>query len=233
MHQVKTILPDLSCILICMNFTTIFYDLDDTLYPPTTGIWEVIVQRMQQFMEEQVGIPQNEVMERRKYYFQTYGTTMRGLYFEKGIDIHAYLDYVHQIPIREYLQPDPKLREVLLRYPQKRWILTNSDRRHAAQVLSALKVEDLFEGVIDILDMFPNCKPEHSVFTCAMQRAGESNPQSCILVDDNPNNINAAREFGFYTVRPLIRNDHAQPDISIASIHELGQALDSILQIKK
>ena len=33
-----------------MQYTTIFFDLDDTLYSPDTGIWSAIRERMNQYM---------------------------------------------------------------------------------------------------------------------------------------------------------------------------------------
>ena len=37
-----------------MCFETLFFDLDDTLYPPTSGLWDAIGERIETFMREYV-----------------------------------------------------------------------------------------------------------------------------------------------------------------------------------
>ena len=39
-----------------MKFTTIFFDLDDTIYPHESGLWEAIKARISQYMHEELGI---------------------------------------------------------------------------------------------------------------------------------------------------------------------------------
>ena len=41
--------------------TTLFFDLDDTLYPSASGLWEAIRQRMTTYMEERLGFSADEV----------------------------------------------------------------------------------------------------------------------------------------------------------------------------
>src|SRR6266545_4491981 len=62
-----------------MRFTTLFIDLDDTLYPSSTGLWHAIKERMNLFMRERLYIPEAEIPSLREQYFNTYGTTLRGL----------------------------------------------------------------------------------------------------------------------------------------------------------
>ena len=44
-----------------MRFTTIFFDLDDTLYPPSTGLWKTIKERMNIYMRERMGFPEDQI----------------------------------------------------------------------------------------------------------------------------------------------------------------------------
>jgi len=60
-----------------MNFETIFFDLDGTLYDNRSGLWEVIRQRMSLYMNERLGLSWDIIPELRKHYFETYGTTLR------------------------------------------------------------------------------------------------------------------------------------------------------------
>ena len=38
-----------------MPFTTLFFDLDDTLYPPSTGVWDAIGDRIDLYIQTRVG----------------------------------------------------------------------------------------------------------------------------------------------------------------------------------
>ena len=66
-------------------------------------------------------------------------------------------------PIHDYLSENPTLRMVLLQYPQRKVIFTNSDAHHAQRVLNTLRIADLFEQIIDIGQSSPgvNPKPKH------------------------------------------------------------------------
>ena len=84
-----------------MNFSTLFFDLDDTLYPNNTGLWEAIRERMALYMSERLGLPREQVQTLRKTYFQTYGTTLRGLQLHHEVDVDDYLAFVHDLPLEE------------------------------------------------------------------------------------------------------------------------------------
>ena len=60
-----------------MNITTIFFDLDDTLYPASTGLWKKIKERMNIYMRERMGFPAGQIPYLREKYYLEYGTTLR------------------------------------------------------------------------------------------------------------------------------------------------------------
>src|SRR5512141_1516987 len=91
----------------------LLFDLDDTLYPTSAGMMQEISARMSEFMVEQVGIPRSDVERVRHDYWDRYGTTLRGLYIERHIDAQAFLDYVHNVRVESYLQPDARLDAML------------------------------------------------------------------------------------------------------------------------
>ena len=75
-----------------MRFTTIFFDLDDTLYPSSTNLWLAIKGRMNEFMRDRMNIPVNEIPALREKYYLQYGTTMRGLQANHKIDVDDFLN---------------------------------------------------------------------------------------------------------------------------------------------
>ena len=48
---------------------TLLIDLDDTTYPTSIGVWPILTQRVYQYMHEIVGIPENEIPEKRDRLF--------------------------------------------------------------------------------------------------------------------------------------------------------------------
>lgn len=183
-----------------MPFTTIFFDLDDTLYPASSGLWSVIRERINHYMHERLNIPWDEVPALRERLYRTYGTTLRGLEAHYPVDKLDYLAYVHDVPVSDYLKPDLAQRAIISALPTRKWILTNADTAHARRVLSALHLEDCFDGIVDVVAVHPYCKPQPEAFQIALEKAGESDPRRCVLIDDLRHTTRAARAFGFYSL---------------------------------
>ncbi|GAB4565168.1 MAG: pyrimidine 5'-nucleotidase [Anaerolineales bacterium] len=183
-----------------MRFTTIFFDLDDTLYPPDTGLWLAIKERMNSYMRERMGFPEEQISSVREKYFLQYGTTLRGLQANHEIDVEDFLAYVHDLPLKEYLTPNPTLRSIIASLPTRNLIFTNADRHHADRVLTTLGLRDLFEIVVDVNAIAPYCKPMPEAFQIAMKTAGEKDPYKCVMIDDIHRTTRAAKEAGLFSI---------------------------------
>ena len=187
-----------------------FIDLDVTVYPASSGVWPLAAERMVIYMNEVLGIPLAEAPALRERLFHKYGTTLRGLQLEYGIDSEDYLAYVHDLDLHNLLEPDPELKEALARFNQPKWIFTNATREHAQNVLSAIQVAECFSGIIDIRDVQPYCKPDPSAYRIALQLAGSLAPEEVLMVDDRKENLDVAANLGFKTVliSPLPQNGY-------------------------
>ena len=192
-----------------MNSSTIFFDLDDTLYPPSSGLWPLIKDRIGLFMTERLNIPLDQVGPLRKQLFDEYGTTLRGLQVTRSVDVQDYLAFVHAIRLEDYIQPDPVLTSVLSGLPARKFIFTNADVQHARRVLRVLQIEEFFEGIIDIVAITPYCKPMPPAFTIALQAAGDPDPRSCVMIDDLPHTTRMARQLGLFSI--LFGTAESQP----------------------
>ncbi len=179
-----------------MRFTTLFFDLDDTLYPSSTGLWHAIKERMNLYMRERLGIPEDDIPVLREQYFKMYGTTLRGLQTRHNVDKEEYLAFVHDLPLRDYLSPNPVVREVIASLPTRKLIFTNADIPHARRVLATLQLEDLFETIVDVNAVEPYCKPMPESFAIAMDLADEPDPRKCVMIDDLPRTTRAALQVG-------------------------------------
>ena len=205
---------------------TILIDLDDTVYPASSGVWLAIQARMEKYMLERLRIPPQDVPAMRRDLYLKYGTTLRGLQVTRHIDELDFLSFVHDVPVCNLLTPDQAVREALLKISQPKFIFTNADRHHARRVLEVLELSDCFEGIIDILDIAPYCKPMPEAFQIAMKLANVTDPQDCIFIDDGLHNLAGARKLGIFTIH--VGGD-VSPDQCDASIQSLVQ-LPAVLQ---
>ncbi|THU46313.1 hypothetical protein C4D60_Mb09t03600 [Musa balbisiana] len=158
------------------KYDCLLFDLDDTLYPLSSGIAIQCRNNIGDYLVEKLGIEENKVSALCNLLYKNYGTTMAGL---KAIgydfDYDDYHSFVHGRLPHENLKPDPVLRQLLLSLPIRKvvssssvlqklspslclsnsWIFlaaiqvfTNADKVHAAKVLKKLRLEDCFEGII-------------------------------------------------------------------------------------
>lgn len=183
-----------------MRFTTIFFDLDDTLYPPGTGLWNAIKERMTAYMRERMGFPEEQIAHIREKYYLQYGTTLRGLQANHDIDPQDFLAYVHDLPLKDYLTPNPTLRSVIASLPTRNLIFTNADIPHAKRVLTVLDLRDLFDVIVDINAISPYCKPMPESFRVALKAAGEKDPAKCVMIDDIHRTTSAASQAGLFSI---------------------------------
>ena len=183
-----------------MRFTTIFFDLDDTLYPNSTGLWKAIKERMNLYMRDRMGIPEEEVPILREQYFKMYGTTLRGLQARHHVNVDDYLAFVHDLPLKDYLTPNPLQREIIASLPSRKLIFTNADVNHARRVLTLLNLDDLFETIVDVNAVAPYCKPMPESFAIAQELADEPDPRKCVVIDDLPRTTRAALDVGMASI---------------------------------
>jgi pyrimidine 5'-nucleotidase len=211
-----------------MQYSTIFFDLDDTLYPSTNGLWEAIRERMNLYMEERLNLPSDEISELRRYYFIKYGTTLRGLQVHHDVDADEFLAFVHDLPLKSFLKPDPVLQKLVQSLPQKKWIFTNADAAHANRVMDLLGVEDCFNGIIDVRANNFFCKPQLEAYRSALAHAGETDPTRCVFLDDSARNLAPATQLGFFTV--LVGANEPDPAArhTISSIYDLPQQIPAL-----
>ncbi len=211
-----------------MKFTTLFFDLDDTLYTNTCGLWPAIKDRIGRYMIERIGVPAEQAPELRKMFYETYGTTLRGLQQHFQVDSEDFLAYVHDVPLERFIGPDPELRRLLLSLPQEKWIFTNADDRHACRVLEMLGVSDLFAGVVDVRSMQYCCKPQAEAYRIAMRLAGEDQPERSVLLDDSPRNLAPAKDLGFWTVLVGAEERHPAAHTPVKNLLDLPGALPEL-----
>jgi putative hydrolase of the HAD superfamily len=174
------------------------FDLDNTLYPPSSRLFELIDQRMALFIADRFGIDGLSARALQKHYYRKHGTTLRGLMTVDGVDPHAFMDFVHEID-HGRIAANPSLALAIGRLPGKRFILTNGSVKHATNVAKAIGIFDLFDGVFDIAaaDFVP--KPESVVYERFLAHFGVA-PERAAMFEDLAHNLIVPHRMGMTTV---------------------------------
>ncbi len=201
-------------------------DLDNTLYPPDNGLWHAIGRRIDLYMIERLGYRPDEVSRWRKDYLDTFGTTLNALRHHYGIDPFDFLEYVHDLPLEQYLRSAPELDRMLGRLNLHKVIFTNADAPHAERVLGHLGIAHHFERIIDIQALEFQNKPDHAAYRKAMQFLA-ARPEECLFADDSLPNLLPARELGMLTVLVGDCDQSAGVDFQIRRITDLEDLLDA------
>ncbi len=173
-------------------------DLDNTLYPASCDLFELIDQRMGAYIGQRFNVDAAEAWRIQKGYFASHGTTLAGLMADHRIDPHEFLDYVHDIET-DRLSPDPQLKAALNALPGRKIVFTNGDAPYAARVLAALDLADCFEGVFDIHGSGYRPKPDPHAYA-TFCHTHDVDPARAIFLEDMARNLKPAKAIGMTTV---------------------------------
>lgn len=202
----------------------LLFDLDNTLYPPERELFNLIDVRINRFMTEQVGIPAGAVDALRREYWAAYGVTLQGLIRHHGVDPEDYLHYVHDVDVTVRLTPDPELRAMLARLPQRKAVFTNGSSCHAGRVLAALGIADQFDAVYDIRVAGYLPKPYPDPYQAVLADLAVA-PECCTMIEDSRDNLRTAKSLGMTTVLVGAGATPAYVDLHLPDVRALAAAL--------
>ena len=174
------------------------FDLDNTLYPFHLNLWQQVDERIRGYVAEFLKVSKDEAFRVQKDYYKRYGTTMRGLMTEHGMNPDDYLDYVHRID-HSPLEPNPALGAALEKLPGRKLILTNGTRRHADAVMKRLEVHGHFEDVFDIVAAGLEPKPSPKTYERFL-KLHDVDPHRAAMFEDLARNLEAPHALGMTTV---------------------------------
>ncbi len=186
------------------------FDLDNTLYPAGSPLWPQIDQRITAFVAGLFGIDGMSARALQKYYYQRYGTTLRGLMIEHDLDPAIFLDFAHDID-RSTLAADEALATAIAALPGRRFILTSGSHGHAMKTTAHLKIDHLFDGVFDIAagDFIP--KPDERTYRRFLEHFS-IDPLKAAMFEDIPRNLEVPHRLGMTTVLVAPRIDSNERD---------------------
>ncbi|MDR7036888.1 MULTISPECIES: pyrimidine 5'-nucleotidase [Methylobacterium] len=174
------------------------FDLDNTLYPSDARVWPQVDERITLYVMRLYGLDGLSARALQKHFYHRYGTTLKALMIEDGVEPHDFLDFAHDID-HSSIKLDTALGDAIERLPGRKLILTNGSRRHAENVAGKLGILDHFEDVFDIAaaDFVP--KPERTTYERFLTRHGVD-PRRSALFEDIARNLVVPHDLGMATV---------------------------------
>jgi hypothetical protein len=84
------------------------FDLDNTLYPHDVNLWQQVDVRIRDYIADFLKLSHDEAFRLQKDLYRRYGTSLRGLMEEHGLEPDEFLEMVHDIDYSP-LTPNPAL----------------------------------------------------------------------------------------------------------------------------
>lgn len=208
------------------------FDLDNCLYPASTGLFTLIDERMGRYIERLLGCDATEAKRIQKAHFHAHGTTLAGLIKDHDVDPHHFLADVHDIPL-DRVKSDELLGQALSQLPGRRFVFTNGDAPYARRVLEAIGILRLFDDLHDIHASDLRPKPDPFGYALLCERFG-IDPHHALLADDMAQNLAPAKQLGMTTIwvdNGSERGNHGY-DKSVVDvrINDVGAWLECILR---
>ena len=207
------------------------FDLDNCLYPASTGLFGLIDERMGAYIQRLLDCDPVEARRVQKAHFHQHGTTLAGLMAEHDVDPHHFLDDVHAIPL-DRVSRDDRLARGLGRLPGRKFVFTNGDAPYARRVLDAIGVPDHFECLHDIHASELRPKPDPHGYRLLCAQFG-IDPGRAVMVEDMAQNLRPAKALGMTTIWVDNGSERGNHDYDADAIDEritnVGEWLEQIL----
>ncbi|XDZ65306.1 pyrimidine 5'-nucleotidase [Alphaproteobacteria bacterium LSUCC0684] len=210
------------------RYTGWIFDLDNTIYPAASGLFQQVSDRMTLFIQNLFDLDRNAAHARQKDLFRRYGTTASGLMKEYGMDPAEFMAFVHDIDLSE-LAYDPELDERIGALPGRKVIFTNGTTRHATRILDAYGIRHHFDYIYDIIESQHRPKPDPAIYREMLLRTG-IDPEAAVMIEDMAVNLKPAAEMGITTV--LLKHDleNTKDELGTAYIDFIAHDLKTFLR---
>ncbi len=176
------------------------FDLDNTLHDARRHIFPSMHLQMNDYLKRHFGLDDEAANEMRRFFWERYGTTLRGLVRHYGHDPKDFLRETHQFPdLAGMVVRDNGLKHALARLPGKKLVFSNAPLHYVEEVVQALGLTSYFDAVYAIESTRYRPKPALQGFHVLL-RAHDLDPHRCALIDDMPENLRAAKQLGMSTV---------------------------------
>ena len=180
------------------NIKNILFDCDGVLYQDLEAVFGQVSKKMTEYISSKLNVDLIKAKELQTNYFHKYNTSLNGLMIHHDIPPEEFLKYVHDIDL-SFMKKDKLLREELEKLNIKKFIFTNGSKEHVKNITEHLGVEDLFDGIFDIVDAEFHPKPEAKAFDLMVKKFNIE-PKETIYIEDIAKNLSIAKARGSTTV---------------------------------
>tara|TARA_B100001996_G_scaffold1527_1_gene1390 strand:- start:890 stop:1561 length:672 start_codon:yes stop_codon:yes gene_type:complete len=187
------------------NIKNILFDLDGVLYQDLEAVFGQVSKKMTEYISKKLNLDLKKAKELQTNYFHKYNTSLNGLMIHHNIVPEEFLKYVHDIDL-SFMKKDLILRQELENLNVKKFIFTNGSKEHANNITSHLGINDLFDGLFDIVDAEFSPKPTAKAFDLMIKKF-KINPKETLYIEDIAKNLSIGKERGTITAW-LINNEY-------------------------
>ena len=181
------------------------FDCDGVLYNDLEKVFGQVSKKMTEYIAKKLNLDLKKAKELQTNYFHKYNTSLNGLMIHHEINPDEFLKYVHDINL-DFLEKDQILRKELLKLEAKKIVFTNGSNDHVANITKHLGIDDLFDGVFDIVDCNFIPKPAIESYE-KLSKKFNINPNETLFIEDIAKNLEPAKKLGMKTVW-LVNNEY-------------------------
>ena len=181
------------------------FDCDGVLYNDLEKVFGQVSKKMTEYIAKKLNLDLKKAKELQTNYFHKYNTSLNGLMIHHQINPDEFLKYVHDINL-DFLEKDLVLRKELLKLEAKKIVFTNGSNDHVANITKHLGIDDLFDGIFDIVDCNFIPKPAIESYE-KLSKKFNINPNETLFIEDIAKNLEPAKKLGMKTVW-LINNEY-------------------------
>ena len=179
------------------NIKNILFDLDGVLYQDLEAVFGQVSKKMTKYISNKLNLSLEKAKELQTNYFHKYNTSLNGLMIHHDIKPEDFLKYVHDIDL-SFMKKDFVLRNELENLNIKKFIFTNGSKQHAKNITKHLGINDLFDGLFDIVDAEFSPKPTAKAFDLMIKKF-KINPKETLYIEDIAKNLSIGKERGAIT----------------------------------
>ncbi len=179
------------------NIKNILFDLDGVLYQDLESVFGKVSKKMTEYISKKLDLDLKKAKELQTSYFHKYNTSLNGLMIHHDIKPEEFLKYVHNIDL-SFMKKDLILKKELENLNLKKFIFTNGSKEHANNITTHLGINDLFNGLFDIVDAEFSPKPTAKAFDLMVKKL-KIIPKETLYIEDIAKNLSIGKERGAIT----------------------------------
>ncbi len=175
------------------------FDIDDTLYPKSSGLDKIIQDSITAHICKYLGVDEEKARELCVEYYHQYGSTICGLMQTTDIKPRKFVREVHQNLDLSCIRPNPRMNAAMAKIPGRKYVFTNGSYCHGLRICKKLGIEKNIDGFFGAQSTNFIPKPDPRAFKEFFERY-RIDPEAAIFFDDSFRNLESIHKMGTKTV---------------------------------